>query len=225
VAYSNQFIKVSYLFTLLGTDEIADTSLNFTSAPGWTGAVTALGEIQSADRTAIYNAYAPLFSGTTEFRWADYSELTGIKLAAVGTDGTYLTDPVTFEPVSKNTGDDTQVLPQSTIVVSLNTGLNLGGGNRGRMYLPHSRLDVDAGSPLINGAVTNMFAGGAKMFVNAVTAALNANVTATLFPAIMSQVGAGSSKGVTQVRVGDVNDTQRRRRNRLQETYVVRTLA
>jgi len=41
----------------------------------------------------------------------------------------------------------------------------------------------------------------------------------------MSQAAGTPSKGVTQVAVGNVTDTQRRRRNRLQETYAFESLA
>jgi hypothetical protein len=224
MAYSNQFISLRWLFRIIGTDEIAVTGLNYSTAPGWTGAVAALGEMSAgATAPALVNRMATLM-GTAQIQWAEYSRLVGIKCAAVGTDGHYLTDPLIFEDDTPAAGASLQTLPQGAIVVSLLSGFTLGAGNRGRMYLPHCHAGIVAGSAQSDDATVAFIATAAGTFINGCTDDINADTTATLFPAIMSQKGAGTAKGVTSVAVGTVNDTQRRRRNALIESYVTDAL-
>lgn len=225
MAYDRQFIRITWGFTVTGTDEIADTTLSYSSAAGWTGAAAALAEIDGGvgiGHDSATNLQSLL--ETSGLNWADYSELRTVKFAAVGTDGSYLADPSLYEDSTPATGSATQVAPQETCVLSLRSGFTIGKGNYGRMYLPHTRLTLDAGTPKAAGGTRDNIAIAGKAFVNAITALLNTVTTATIFPVIMSQTGI-TSKGVTAVAVGDVIDTQRRRRNRIPEVYSVQNLA
>ena len=224
MAYSNQFLKITWIFSIQGTDEIADTSLNYTSAPGWTGAAAALAEIEQADLDDMVAAMADLLV-VSGGRWADYSQITAIKVAAIGTDGHYLVDPLVDEFTGGPEGVTIGNPAQCTTVLSLRSGFTIGGGNFGRMFLPHFYMSGLTNSPFTDSTQAQGLATAGATFVNAVTDAMNANVTATIFPAIMSRTGAGSSKGITEVRVGNVTDTQRRRRAQLAETYFTATLA
>nr|CRY96041.1 hypothetical protein [uncultured prokaryote] len=223
MTYSGQFLKITWGFTVLGTDEIADTSLNYTTAPGWTGAVAALGEIATAD--IGLDLIGDMASFIAQVGWADYSSLQSVKVAAVGTDGHYLAEPYLAEDTTPGHGDQTQLPPQLTMCMSLRSGFTLGGGNYGRMYVPHTRPGLDTGSPYIPTSSMADLAGYGKTFVNNVTDDVNGATTAVLFPAIMSNKGAGTGKGVTQVGFGRVVDTQRRRRNRLDDAATLVSLA
>lgn len=221
MAYDRQFIKVTFGFTVNGTDEIADTTINYSSAAGWTGAVTALGELE--DTAGIGGDALTAMStllGTSVLNWANYSQLRTVKYAAIGTDGSYLADPVLFEDDTPATGSNTNINPQLTVVLSLRSGFTIGKGNYGRMYLPHTRLAMATPTPKSNTATTDTVVAAGVVFVNALTALINTDVTATLFPVIMSQTGI-ISRGVTELAVGDVTDTQRRRRNRIPELYSI----
>lgn len=221
--YERQFIKITWLFTIAGTEEVAVTSLDITSpAPGWSGAVAALGELSnSATVGAIDGRMNTLVAGTGG--WASYSRLNGVKMAAIGTDGKYLTEPHQ-ENVTPSSGNVEGVTAQSTLVLSLRSGFTLGGGNYGRMYLPHQRPTLTAGTPYISSAITTAIAGYAKAFVNGVVTDCNSAMTAVAQAAIMSEVGGGTTRGVTSVAIGRVVDTQRRRRNKLTEEYSFATL-
>jgi hypothetical protein len=224
MAFSTQFLKLTWIFGIIGTDEIADTSLNYTSASPWTGAAAALAEVQTADLAGCAGDMINLL-GSTGGRWADYSELRAVKCAAIGTDGHYLADPKIYDDPDPTAGTTIGNPAQCTTVLSLRSGFSIGGGNRGRMYLPHFYMSGLTASPFTDSTQAQGLATNGADFINAVTTDLSANVTATIFPAIMSQVGSGSSKGVTEVRVGNVTDTQRRRREQLPETYFTQTLA
>jgi len=225
VAYDRQFLKVTYGFTVAGTDEIADTSISYSTASGWTGAAAALAEIAASATFGedALTAFGVLMLDAS-LNWANYSELTYIKVAAIGTDGAYLADAYVHEAEDPDVGTNLNTLPQATVVLSLRSGFNTGKGNYGRMYLPHTRLPILTTTAKSSSTYTDAVLAAGKTFVNALTGLIGDETTAILFPVIMSQTGI-TSKGVTALAVGDVTDTQRRRRNRIPELYSVDTLA
>lgn len=106
--------------------------------------------------------------------------------------------------------------PQCSLVFSLLTGV-AGRRTRGRIYWPCLTSSITAG----------LKRGGNPTQVSIATAAaemlseLAENPTAIeLFPAVVSKVGQGQVTRVTSVSVGDVIDTQRSRRDALQEIRV-----
>jgi hypothetical protein len=80
-------------------------------------------------------------------------------------------------------------------------------------------------TPVSNAATTDVICLAGKNFVNTLTGLIQAAVGSELRPAIMSQAAGSLSKTVAAVAVGNVNDTQRRRRNQLPEVYSNLTLA
>lgn len=222
MAYSGQFLKLTWEWSVLGTDEIANTSLNFTTSPGWSGAsgqLTALGA-----GSHLTNIYAMMQSLVTNLGQADYSVLHAVKAAAIGTDGTYIAEPIVYEQLSPTAGEATQVPAQVTICASLRSGFTIGGGNYGRMYIPHCLPGMTAGSPYLNAANMADLAGLIKTFVNDVSDEVNVAGPSVVFPAIMSNKGSGTGKQIIQVGTGRVPDTQRRRRNRLDDTATLVSL-
>lgn len=223
MTYGGEFLKFTFLYTITGTDEVADTSICYSTlipSTGWASA--ALGEITN---TVLNNMVGDMATLMAIASWADYSRLVGIKAAAISTAGEYLTEAKVSTGTTVVAGTNSQVLPQSTIVVSLRSGFTLGKGNFGRMYLPHSRMDIATGFPITGSTTRDAVCLGAKNFINSLTGRINAVTTAIVEPAIMSQAAGHPAKGVTQVRVGGVNDTQRRRRNQLTEVYSIQELA
>ena len=225
MAYTTSFTRVTWLFAIGGTEEVAATSVDLT-LPGATtyNAITAQ-TAQGALAEDYYGTYDSLFSGIGgELLWADYSDLVGVKVAAIGPDGTYLTDPALYTAPTPTSGDDLNVPPQCTVVLSLRSGLVLGKGNYGRMYLPHTRFAMATGVPYTDTAITDDVAETAVTFLNAVNTLSNSAVAGSAV-SILSQAGTGSSKKVEEVWVGRIGDTQIRRRNRLTENYSVGAVA
>lgn len=100
--------------------------------------------------------------------------------------------------------------PQLAIVVSLLTAL-AGGRNRGRLYLPGpTNAAIDLTGRLVQANCTTI--------VNAWGAAFTAGTTAvpTLVPVVYSRMNR-SVQPITRLSVGNVIDTQRRRRDKLLE--------
>jgi hypothetical protein len=152
------------------------------------------------------------------------AQLAWVKVAQIGPDGRYVPvegNPGIAEITPPTPGPSSGVpAPQLSVAVTLDSGSRLGRARTGRCYLPPANINVSGTSGLIseNGAnaVRDSFAGllaDMRDIINAVV------VTGILQPAIMSEIGSGTTRQVQGVRVGRVIDTQRRRRRGLPESY------
>lgn len=219
MAYDRQFLNIEWLFEVTGGLEIAATGLRVTGPNTLFPAATALGLLTPAQGQALITAYIQQFTAVG-VRWAEYSNLIGIKVSAVGVDGKYLTDPRVFTAPANTKGNQGAVLPQSTVCVSLRSGSSFGKANYGRAYLPHTLMPIAAGTPYADDPAVIGAKNGALEWVNQVNTVAKA-IDPGYRVHIMSNgsTGPGAAKPVTRVGVGDVIDTQRRRRNNLKETY------
>jgi len=104
---------------------------------------------------------------------------------------------------------------QVAVVISLLTDTATRHG-RGRLYLPAPDVSMCVDGKLSSTALTNIDTGMTALFDS-----LN---TSVLTPVVRNRT-AHSSLNVTSARVGSVFDTQRRRRNKIPETYTAITVA
>lgn len=144
------------------------------------------------------------------------ADLDTIKLNLIGTDGRYAGDNTVmheFAPPVGGTYTATNA-PQVAIAVSLDTAARRGLATRGRFYLP-TPVPVVKEDGRIDAASATAFATAATTFLQSVSAALPGWI-----PGVVSNVGAGAQRPVTNVRVGRVYDTIRSRRTSLPEDYV-----
>jgi len=225
MSYDRQFLSVDFGFTVDGSSEIAVTGLNYSNAPAWAGAEVALAEVAASSGSGndLIVAMTTLMD-TPALGWSTYSKLRTVKVAAISTTGLYLAEPFVFEDSTPASGDYGPWPPQSTVVLSLRSGFTLGGANYGRMYLPHTQPGLATLLPVMNTGTRDVIVAAGKVFVNAVTARLNTAITDVVSPTIMTNKTGNPSKFVAQVAVGDAVDTQRRRRNKIVETYSFLTL-
>jgi len=225
VAYDRQFLKVTWGFSIVNTDEIALTSLNFSDPAAVDyNAVAALAEINMPVVGPLVLARMATLMASASIRWADYSRLNYVRIAAVTVPGTEFDPAKLFEDTTPAAGTAGDVPAQASIVLSTRSGSSTGGANFGRMYLPHSAWAQVTASPFGDTPDVSAFATAAQTFVSGVTSDLDAVVTATVVPTIMTQTVGGASKRINQIALGNVTDTQRRRRNQLPETYQFRTI-
>ena len=107
-------------------------------------------------------------------------------------------------------------MPQQTLCVSLLTGAKRGLASRGRFYPPATVLYLGADGTVGSNGVNAVATAARTLITN-----LN-NWPGTDTP-LGGQVvvlgGNGTTRPVTAVSVGNVMDTQRRRRNKLRESY------
>lgn len=110
----------------------------------------------------------------------------------------------------------TAVMPfQCAAVISLLTG-RPGRSYRGRMYWPIFSAAIAATTLQLPGATTVSYAEAAAAMLTDIGTA--AGVDLAMKPCVASKK-LGITDFITQVRVGTVVDTQRRRRNQAQESY------
>lgn len=186
-------------------------------------------EPTEATATAVLNAWRTFFEHSGSWISQNYVT-TQCKVARVFANG--LQDPEnTFYAYPATTLDGAVATsvrlypPQCTLVVTLLSDRPRGKASKGRMYLPGAVPEV--GSNLkINSTIVGTIADNLKTFFDAL--AVSADVPGEL---ILAARGTGLTPGLTAqndfvetIRVGDVMDTQRRRRNGLVESYVSRVL-
>lgn len=106
---------------------------------------------------------------------------------------------------------------QTSVVLSLRTAIP-GSRFRGRMYWPAQGAQVTSEGRLGGTLTVSAIATQASALLEAIAAASPG--APSVFPAVHSGV-ADVITPVTQIAVGNVPDTQRRRRNGLAETYTV----
>lgn len=148
--------------------------------------------------------------------------LIGIKVAPIAVNGLYppgedaVEALITPDPGPGASGN--HWAPQCSVCVTTTTAVPRGHAAMGRFYLPSMTAAIAANGRLPAGLNTTI-ATAAAAWLAAVSASPDTGV-----PAVFSEVGAGTVNVITGVRVGDVIDTQRRRRRQLVESYATHVL-
>jgi len=114
--------------------------------------------------------------------------------------------------------------PQVALVATLVADSGVGNGGKGRMFIPGLTAGVDTTGHIPTGTANTVAAGIATFLGN-----VGASFDAPGLPinAAKTSVATGTlaiNRVLTSVKVGNVYDTQRRRRNALAETYSTDTI-
>jgi hypothetical protein len=222
-------LYITWQWHMLNEDEVAQTGVHVSVDSGIYHALTELEALDSGSLTALDTAMFKLMS-VSSLAFAPWGVYTGLKVAALGTDGKYLGEPKTFVRVTPKPGAGPGYpSPQQSIVASLLGANPAAPGSRGRMYLPYTGPNSSSsGSPRIPAGLTPSMATGVAAFIKDVNAAVDVAGSNPQRVAIVSQQPASASpyttKQVVSVRVGDIVDTQRRRRNKMVENYASATV-
>lgn len=150
-----------------------------------------------------------------------------VKVSSIGTDGkSDAMDTVysSYSPIIK--GTKVLVMPPQVSLAATLTGNNARGlASKGRMFLPLTGAPV-TNEGKIDGNLVNTIAANFKTFINEVNMLPSNNVVilashGSLNPDGSPKIGgrAALNAAVQGIRIGNVYDTQRRRRNGLNETY------
>ncbi len=116
--------------------------------------------------------------------------------------------------VHAGTNTDEPLPPQVAVAVSLRTSLATKEG-RGRLYLPPLATGAELGGTIILAAQEAILAGAQTALTTMGTAG---------FPCVIYHRGSVSGTMVNRIDVGNVFDTQRRRRNKLVESRLSATI-
>lgn len=224
MAYSQPFLKLTFGGFQAQGQDIWTCGINL--------AITHGEAVQLIPENAVnaFNAYANDINDDIVDIFSNYIQtpnmavpvgatLEWIKLAVIGTDGQYLADSQIWE-VSGVTGAVTSsYVPQVSLVMTLASNKRVDPGKYSRFYLPTTS---PSGS---NGYRPNQLDAKAErtaLLIEALQRRVRgALIDYEIFPAAVtsSPKHTGEYLPITRVRVGNVYDTQRRRRNKIGESY------
>lgn len=177
-----------------------------------------------ADIAAAWQTY---FSAPTSYVSNKY-RFKMAKLQTMAVDGKAVADSaVYFQPATPVPGASSgqAMPPQTALVATLANSLPRGLATKGRMFLPGVNAGVDDTGHLLasvpEGISTNL-----QTFFNTIYQDADTPGNPILVSLGNSlQLRPGAARYVTQIRVGNVYDTQRRRRNALVESYTVKPVS
>lgn len=145
--------------------------------------------------------------------------LTYAKVALIGTDGKYIKEPHLWEIEPVQGSASKGYVPQVSLVVSLQSQKFRDPGKWSRFYLPTSTPTTLGGWKVTS---TQKKAELAASFIKSLEATVTTiwnTVVITPAAVTSSPKFEGKFRPIRFVKVGNVYDTQRRRRNKIQETY------
>lgn len=200
---------------LLGVISTDDTwSVNPCFATGATGVPTQAAMDTWASNIAALNLGSIL--PTTIKGWMSSAVgVSGVRLEWVNAAGAvevvseHLLDAPQFGGAAVN------MPSECAVVTSLQTSL-IGRRYRGRLYWPLLAVRLDDTTTRIHTPTTSAIATAVASWLQDVADALG---TGTDYDPVVVSKAAGTNAVVTGIKVGDVMDSQRRRRNGMKETY------
>jgi len=153
-----------------------------------------------------------------QFRW------THVKIAPIAEDGSYAAPSAIYQFTTPIVGTGTGSIapPQVAIAMSLRAGI-IGRRGRGRMYLPGLAISstFDTVGKVSSATISDLISNLQTLVTNV------ENLPGTEeYTYVVSVMSAGSATAVrpSEVRVGDIFDTQRRRTSQEPEVYTVGAL-
>lgn len=218
MAYPVPLVRVQYLFESTVGGEKAQTGYMVEPGAAATAFVNAMVQI---DAEALMTSFANIWN-SADIDTAEYSKLVGLKVAPIGTAGTYLGEAKTFaRGGTAIVGNNAGVPPQCSVCVSFSSSESLGRANHGRMYLPFTKVQQGIATPYGAPVPMGAFATTAQTWFASTETTLNL-IQAGSRIVIASKLGV--LKDVKAIKVGNLTDTQRRRRRQLPETYITRAV-
>lgn len=155
-----------------------------------------------------------------------YAQLEWVKLAVISKEGLYVKEAGIYDldtPVpGAYAGLDNTIAPQLSIAQTFTTSVLRGPGRFGRIYPPINAVSVEHTGKVAPTRVLGQAQATAKLLtdINTELGSLDTGVRAI----VASKVGNGVNAAIRGVKVGDVVDTQRSRRNAFEESYSVTSL-
>ena len=145
--------------------------------------------------------------------------LEWVKIALIDEEGHYIGDADEYQfLVPVNGGSTGAIETQRSLAVSFKTAVRRGPASNGRIYIPAFRIGVATDGRLSTADQTDCLA-AALIFIADINSEVD-SVLPTAAVSVVSAQGSGAQEPVTSIRVGNVIDSQRRRKNKMIETYV-----
>lgn len=217
MAYAGNLTTLSWGGSLAGGNEIWSCGIHISAAhvdaPGtWGGWALEMLPLLGANLQAYHSNPDVKVPWDAKLEWA--------KLAYIGTDGKYLQE-AKEQPFFANGSVNAPYLPQASMVNGLLSTKWKDPGKNNRFYMPFSHPATTDNNYKLEPANQTLYANALAGFIDALNTSL---ATSAYQPAekiiVASSSGTGHAEPVHSVRVGAIIDTQRRRRNALEEDYV-----
>lgn len=216
MAYLNEFIRVTFGGTLAGDNEIWSCNFHLVQRGGIRPVLEWWSD--STDKIADLGDLLEGYVSSPETLVPNGVALKWVKMALIGTNGEYLTEAVDM-PLNAYGSITNSYLPQASIVNSLVSSKWKDPGRYNRFYLPTASLS-GSGQYQLSSGETNAYVGRLKTFIEAVNTTMSDLIAVEYtLVGVVSGTREGSDLPVSDVRIGRVVDTQRRRRNSLSEAY------
>lgn len=204
--------------TDVGTREVWQCGVHLTLDPSLDGP----GLPTPAELDTLFSGVLSTFHSSGGLALAQGAVLEWAKAASLDTTGHETASPVVTTTAVSSVGGSvvaaTTASPQDSLVLTFYSGSTFGRANYGRIYLPWWSSSVAHAS---GRATTGSAIIVAETWFDGVNAWAATALSASAKIRIMSKLGAGTTKEVAFLKIGDVKDTQRRRRNRISESYDV----
>lgn len=221
MAYAHKVKRLTFSGTCFGGTEIWSTGL-------FLGSPTADVSNASQAEVDLYAARWSTFFGLLANQFSSHYITTQTKLSVLDTAG---------HPDPLNTVYNTALVtpgglstaiypPQISLVASLRATAVHGLATHGRMYLPGVASAIDITTGKLPSSQQGTLATAFQTFIKGLNtdAPVGDQVALCSKGRTLPTVLAGVTQLVTHIEVGDVFDTQRRRRNGLSESYVNKTI-
>lgn len=216
-------IYVTWLFAMTVEPETAQFGLHFSVPSGAFDPLDTFEAMTSGNLDALDTAWTTLMT-TPQINYADWCRYIGLKVAALDEEGHYLAEPLLKMRNPAVAGTRSGVLPQQTLCVTTMGATSFGKGTRGRFYIPWCKPNSDSsGTPRIAPGLIGPYASACAKFITDCNVAFNMTGSPQPKASIVYRQPPTASPfnatEITQIRVGDLLDTQRRRRAQISEAY------
>jgi len=217
-------VYVTWHYVINGTPETAQVGLHFSLGGGEFDPAEELDVLQLGQLEALDTAMEVLMSAAS-ITWSDSLRYTGLKVAALSEVGLYVADPLTFvRPTPLMATSANVTLLQQSICLTWRAQSSFGKGTKGRMYLPATGPNSwNSGEVRMPAQLTQNAATAAATFIKDCNAAFSISPQAPMACIVYGGQPATEApyhaNPIHHVQVGDVVDTQRRRRDQLTENY------
>ncbi len=215
MAYPYNFIKVTFGGKLRDTEEIWACGFHLAKRTE-NISVTEFETKGPTDITLIANEIKAFYNETNNLI-PTYMRLEWVKLALIGTNGKYQTAPVEYEYSPASGGGSGQgFVPSTAAVITLVADKYKDPGKYNRFYIPICAPQATNQFVMTNAHIESLATTAAEMVrdINSGTTIGGSELNVT---AVSQRVT--SYLPIASVKVGNVIDVQRRRRNKLVETY------
>lgn len=213
-SYAHQFVRLTWGGTFDGEEEIWTNNLSIINPDA--DLPFALTTVPTSIVTVIQTWHENGDAGITS-----RAKLAWIKLAAIKTDGTYVDEAVLYDfPAPIAGGSLGSVETTRSLAVSFKTSYVRGKAANGRFYIPGFNEAVGTNGRLTGTTQGNVL-GAAQAFLVDLNVAVGTDISPDAVIGVTSYAETGArSARIDEVRIGDVIDGQRRRKNKMLENYV-----